>query len=513
MEKRELVSFPFSPTKGNHKSDPKKELIPNSLSDLAHPRTREWVVMSVARPLLRALLRAESAWRRAAREAMQRSASAATAAASASPSPASATSSSLEPDQGASSAPDALLLRFREPMDTLAWQRGRHGWALGGESYHLEAARASLGGSNGGGSLPLGPPSSGTFRGTQLRCLILSNFRAAEAAFKQGFSDLSAAEDAGFAALRALGEQRAMERCSSDSACANGVRVEATAALVAALPCSPSSSSSRAFVSGSGSMRSVTSAGPGVIVITSVQEGSSDEDEDEEEGDDDEDSDDDSRVRRAAASSPPPPSSSSSAPEMRYVFTYRLRITNTNPPLPDEDDEEGEEEGGDDEVENGDEAGGGEEDEEEKGGAAAAAAAVEAAETWGGGATPGLRVQLLTRGWQIRDSSGRLHAAVPKGSPGVVGCTPVLSPGETFEYYSSTDLPTPAGVMSGSFGMTVVGVGGGGGGGGSSAESGRSKRRRKRKASPPAPLLSTVASRRFDAVVAPFALRADPLKR
>ena len=386
--------------------------------------------MSVARPLLRALLRAESAWRRAAREAMQRSSAAAASSSSSSLSTSSSSSSSLEPGQGASttrsSAPDDdrdTLLRFREPMDTSAWQRGRHGWALGGESYHLEAARAALG-PGGGGNLPLGPPSSGTFRGTQLRRLILSNFRAAEAAFKQhGLSDLSAAEDAGFAALRALGEQRAMERCSSDSVCANGVRVEATAALVAALPCS--SSSSRAFLSGSssGSMRSVTSAGPGVIVITSVQEGTSsdeDEDEDEDEEGEGEDSDDgdDSRVRHAASSSSSsssPSLSSSSAPEMRYVFTYRLRITNTNPPLPEEeeDEEEGEESG--------------EEAEEEKGEAASAASAALATETeTGGGVTPGLRVQLLTRGWQIRDSSGRLHAAVPKGSPGVVGCTPVL---------------------------------------------------------------------------------------
>lgn len=471
--------------------------------------------MSVARPLLRALLRAESAWRRAAQE-KQRSASAAAASA------ASATSSSFESDQGASSTetPDNTLLRFREPMDTSAWQRGRHGWALGGESYHLQAARASLGG-NAGGSLPLGPPSSGTFRGAQLRRLILSNFRAAEAASRQGYSDLSAAEDAGFAALRALGEQRAMERCSSDSVCANGVRVEATAALVAALPCS----TSRAFVAGAGgSMRSVTSAGPGVIVITNVQEeGNSNEDE-EVGDDDDEDSDDgDSRALSSSSSSSPSlspaPSSPSTAPEMRYVFTYRLRITNTNPPLLDEDDEDGSE-SGDDDDENDDEAA---EREEEKAGAAASAA-TEPETGAGTTTTPGLRVQLLTRGWQIRDSSGRLHAAVPKGSPGVVGCTPVLSPGETFEYYSSTDLPTPAGVMSGSFGMTVVGVGSGssgsGGGGSSSSggggESGRSKRRRKRKASsppPPAPLLSTVASRRFDAVVAPFALRADPLKR
>lgn len=472
--------------------------------------------MSVARPLLRALLRAEAAWRRAARESAQRSAAAASASLPSSTSFASSLHEAAAGDPDPE--PPTTTLRFREPMDTSAWQRGRHGWALGGESYHLQAARAALGG---GSSLPLGPPTSGVFRGTELRRLILQNFRAAEAAFKRGFLDLSAAEDAGFAALRALGEQRAMERCSSASECANGVRVEATAALVAALPSSPfSPSSSRFLSSSSGSMRSVTSAGPGIIVITSVEEGSgsSDEDEDDEDQDEEESDDDDEsaagRVRgpRAASGAPPP----SPAPEMRYVFTYRLRISNTNPPLPDDDEEEEEEE---------DEEGGEEDrndtERQEKNGAPAATEVSFSATSPASSSIPGLRVQLLTRGWQIRDSSGRLHAAVPKGSPGVVGCTPVLSPGETFEYYSSTDLPTPAGVMSGSFGMTVVGVGGENGGGGSGgsgsssggSESGKKKRRRRRKLSPPPSLLSTVASRRFEAVVAPFALRADPLKR
>ena len=190
----------------------------------ASPRLQHSEAMPVARPLLRALLRAESAWRKAARVAMERSAAAASSSSSSI-----STSSDLDDEPSTSSS---TTLRFREPMDVSAWQRGRHGWALGGESYHLEAARAALGGGGGGSAaLPLGPPTSGVFRGTGLRRLILSNFRAAAAA--AATTDLSAAEDAGFAALRALGEQRAMERCSSDSLCANGVRVEATAALVA----------------------------------------------------------------------------------------------------------------------------------------------------------------------------------------------------------------------------------------------------------------------------------------
>ena len=459
--------------------------------------------MSVARPLLRALLRAEASWRKAAQEASQRS-----AAAMASASPTSTSPSSLE-----------TPLRFREPMDVSAWQRGKHGFALGGSVYHSKAARAALGGSGDGGaaSLPR-PPASGVFRGLRLRRLILDNFRAAREAAALGEKgegagaapmDLSAAEDAGFAALRALGEQRAMERCSSVAVSAHGIRVEATAQLVAALPSRSSSSASSSFVFGGGSggqIRSVTSAGPGVIVITSVEGASSDDDDDDDEGDSDDGDEEDSaagRARLAAASplvsSSSSSSSSSAAPETRYVFTYRLRITNTNPPLSPREGESDDD--------------GGDSDEEEKEGEQ------EQEET---GPTPGLRLQLLSRGWQIRDSSGRLHAAVPKGSPGVVGRTPVLEPGCTFEYYSSTDLPTPAGVMSGSFGMSVVGIGGGGDSSSSDGEdesgdeSGREKstrRRRKRRAPLPPQLPSTVASRRFEALVAPFALRADPLKR
>jgi ApaG protein len=60
-------------------------------------------------------------------------------------------------------------------------------------------------------------------------------------------------------------------------------------------------------------------------------------------------------------------------------------------------------------------------------------------------------VQLLTRHWRITDSLGRLQEV--RGA-GVVGEQPVLKPGEAFEYTSGTPLPTPSGIMVGSYEMT-----------------------------------------------------------
>jgi ApaG protein len=37
--------------------------------------------------------------------------------------------------------------------------------------------------------------------------------------------------------------------------------------------------------------------------------------------------------------------------------------------------------------------------------------------------------------------------------PGVIGEQPVLAPGESFEYTSGTPLPTPSGIMVGSYQM------------------------------------------------------------
>jgi ApaG protein len=40
---------------------------------------------------------------------------------------------------------------------------------------------------------------------------------------------------------------------------------------------------------------------------------------------------------------------------------------------------------------------------------------------------------------------------------GVVGEQPVLKPGEAFEYTSGTPLPTPSGIMSGTYQMELEG--------------------------------------------------------
>jgi ApaG protein len=64
--------------------------------------------------------------------------------------------------------------------------------------------------------------------------------------------------------------------------------------------------------------------------------------------------------------------------------------------------------------------------------------------------TGGNTVQLMTRHWRITDSLGRLQEV---RSAGVVGEQPVLAPGQTFEYTSGTPLPTPSGIMVGSYGM------------------------------------------------------------
>ena len=59
-------------------------------------------------------------------------------------------------------------------------------------------------------------------------------------------------------------------------------------------------------------------------------------------------------------------------------------------------------------------------------------------------------VQLKTRHWKITDAFGRVQEV--KGA-GVVGEEPVLKPGGTYEYTSGVPLPTPSGIMVGSYGM------------------------------------------------------------
>ena len=61
-----------------------------------------------------------------------------------------------------------------------------------------------------------------------------------------------------------------------------------------------------------------------------------------------------------------------------------------------------------------------------------------------------IAVQLRSRHWKITDALGRLQEF--KG-PGVVGKTPMLRPGEMFEYTSHTPLSTPWGFMGGSYQM------------------------------------------------------------
>jgi ApaG protein len=59
-------------------------------------------------------------------------------------------------------------------------------------------------------------------------------------------------------------------------------------------------------------------------------------------------------------------------------------------------------------------------------------------------------VQLRNRYWRITDSMGRVQEV--RGA-GVVGEQPVLRPGETYEYTSGTPLPTPSGIMVGTYQM------------------------------------------------------------
>ncbi|HLI12313.1 MAG TPA: Co2+/Mg2+ efflux protein ApaG [Alphaproteobacteria bacterium] len=59
-------------------------------------------------------------------------------------------------------------------------------------------------------------------------------------------------------------------------------------------------------------------------------------------------------------------------------------------------------------------------------------------------------VQLRNRYWQITDGFGRIQEV--RGA-GVVGEQPVLRPGDAYEYTSGTPLPTPSGIMRGSYEM------------------------------------------------------------
>jgi ApaG protein len=59
-------------------------------------------------------------------------------------------------------------------------------------------------------------------------------------------------------------------------------------------------------------------------------------------------------------------------------------------------------------------------------------------------------VQLLSRKWRIVDGRGTVHEVQGEG---VVGETPLIAPGGSFDYVSGCPLDTPNGSMSGTYRM------------------------------------------------------------
>ena len=66
-----------------------------------------------------------------------------------------------------------------------------------------------------------------------------------------------------------------------------------------------------------------------------------------------------------------------------------------------------------------------------------------------------ITVQLVSRHWIITDALGRIMEVQGEG---VIGEKPVLEPGGEFEYTSGTPLPTPSGIMRGSYTMETPGA-------------------------------------------------------
>ena len=62
-------------------------------------------------------------------------------------------------------------------------------------------------------------------------------------------------------------------------------------------------------------------------------------------------------------------------------------------------------------------------------------------------------VQLISRHWIITDAANQAREV--KG-PGVVGEQPVLAPGQSYQYSSWCPLPTPTGMMRGTYQMAGV---------------------------------------------------------
>jgi ApaG protein len=61
-----------------------------------------------------------------------------------------------------------------------------------------------------------------------------------------------------------------------------------------------------------------------------------------------------------------------------------------------------------------------------------------------------IAVQLLSRSWRILDGHGTVHEVTGEG---VVGETPLIAPGASFDYVSGCPLDTPSGSMSGTYRM------------------------------------------------------------
>ncbi len=61
-------------------------------------------------------------------------------------------------------------------------------------------------------------------------------------------------------------------------------------------------------------------------------------------------------------------------------------------------------------------------------------------------------VRLLRRRWRILDADSNLETV---DGPGVVGETPRIEPGESFQYTSFCPLPTPIGTMEGTYDMEL----------------------------------------------------------
>ena len=59
-------------------------------------------------------------------------------------------------------------------------------------------------------------------------------------------------------------------------------------------------------------------------------------------------------------------------------------------------------------------------------------------------------IQLTHRHWTITDANGHVQEVNGRG---VIGEQPVLKSGETFRYTSGCPLPTPSGIMRGSYRM------------------------------------------------------------